>query len=239
MSWALAENGAKVWLNGRNKEKLNILKNKILSAGYKADVAAFDITDELEVNSFFNNLPGQKLHVLINNAYAGTGGGTLSATPKDFSLSYDVTVTSAFVCFKAALPLFIAAQNAGEGTSVINVGSMYGSVSPDLRIYGDGVVANPPFYGAAKAGLAQLTRYVACEYAKKGIRANTISPGPFPSSSVKKELPEFVDKLCEKSPMGRVGQRDEIKGAVTFLASDASSYVTGINLPVDGGWTAL
>jgi NAD(P)-dependent dehydrogenase (short-subunit alcohol dehydrogenase family) len=84
----------------------------------------------------------------------------------------------------------------------------------------------------------QLTRYLACHLAEKRIRVNAISPGPFPREAIAKERPDFVRALAEKTPLKRVGSAEEIAGPLLFLASDASSYVTGINLPVDGGWTA-
>jgi len=91
--------------------------------------------------------------------------------------------------------------------------------------------------GAADTGQAS-TRYGAVHLAQYGVRVNAISPGPFPKPKVAETMPELWQTLCNKAPLGRVGQRNEIGGAALFLASDASSYVTGINLPVDGGWTA-
>jgi NAD(P)-dependent dehydrogenase (short-subunit alcohol dehydrogenase family) len=124
------------------------------------------------------------------------------------------------------------------GASVVNIASMYGSVSPDPSIYGTSGANNPPSYGAAKAGLIQFTKYAACHLAAEGIRVNCISPGPFPAKRYLDQDPEFKGRLQKKVPMGRTGDPQELQGPLLFLASDASSYVTGINLPVDGGWTA-
>ena len=121
---------------------------------------------------------------------------------------------------------------------MINVASMYGLVSPDLRVYENAASTNPPFYGAAKAALLQLSRYLACELAKDNIRVNALCPGPFPCPSVKEANPEFIKKLENRVPLGRIGIAEELKGPVVFLASDDSSYVTGSTLNVDGGWTA-
>ena len=121
---------------------------------------------------------------------------------------------------------------------MVNIASMYGSVSPDPAIYGDSGANNPPSYGAAKAGLIQFTRYAACHFAAERIRVNCISPGPFPAQRYFDQDPEFRRRLENKIPMRRTGDPQEIRGPLLFLASDASSYVTGINLPVDGGWTA-
>jgi NAD(P)-dependent dehydrogenase (short-subunit alcohol dehydrogenase family) len=117
------------------------------------------------------------------------------------------------------------------------MGSMYGMVSPDQRVYESKRVANPPFYGAAKAALLQWTRYAACEFGPEGIRVNAISPGPFPSTDVQAANPDFVATLANKVPMGRIGHAKEIQGPLSFLISDASSFVNGTNLVVDGGWT--
>ena len=117
------------------------------------------------------------------------------------------------------------------------MGSIYGTVSPDPLIYGETGYDNPPEYGVGKAAINQLTKYVACNFAKYGIRVNVVSPGPFPSNEVQKNR-WFISNLKKKSPMGRIGKPYEIKGIVLFLASKASSYVTGQNIHVDGGWTS-
>ena len=138
-----------------------------------------------------------------------------------------------------AHPLLIQGISAKHGgASIINIASMYASVSPDPKIYGDSGENNPPYYGAAKAGLIQLTRYLACHFAPERIRVNAISPGPFPVEDGTESSRKFINKLKRKVPLGRVGHPSELCGAVLFLSSDASSYVTGANIPVDGGWTA-
>lgn len=160
-------------------------------------------------------------------------------TPDQYLDSFGVSVIGASNLFKVALPHLRIAAKIGGYASVINIGSMYGMVAPDHKIYESKQVANPPYYGAAKAALIQWTKYIAAEFGGEGIRANSISPGPFPSAEVKSKNPIFVKKLSTKVPLGRVGSPDEIKGAITYLASPAASYVTGSNLVVDGGWMTL
>ncbi len=119
---------------------------------------------------------------------------------------------------------------------ILTIGSMYGHVAPDHRLYQDVPQANPPSYGAAKAGVIQLTRYLASFLAPHGIRANCISPGPFPLGATQQQYPEFIARLNAKNPLGRVGVPHEIKGAAALLCSPASSYMTGQNICIDGGW---
>lgn len=123
------------------------------------------------------------------------------------------------------------------GGSIINYCSMYGLVSPDLRIYGDNPQKQPPNYGAGKAGVAQVTRYAAGALAEYGIRVNCVTPGPFPAPQNQGDV-AFNEKLAGKTMLGRFGQNYEMSGAVVLLASDASSFMTGSNIVVDGGWTA-
>jgi NAD(P)-dependent dehydrogenase (short-subunit alcohol dehydrogenase family) len=236
----LAESGAHVILNGRGAAVLGDLRDSLVEEGLSASVAAFDVRDAEAVQRGFAEIEAEhgRLDVLVNNAYAGPTGTLETATPEDFQSAYDVAVTGAFRCFAAARGLLGSAAAKAGHASVVNVASMYGWVSPDPRIYGTSGMNNPPFYGAAKGGLLQLTRYMAAHAAAEGIRVNAVSPGPFPPDRVRTADPDFHRALREKVPLGRVGEADEMKGAVLFLASDASSYVTGINLPVDGGWTA-
>jgi NAD(P)-dependent dehydrogenase (short-subunit alcohol dehydrogenase family) len=237
---ALAQAGAHVVLNGRRAEALAPVRDGLAEQGHEASVVAFDVRDTQAVERGLAQVGERhgRLDVLVNNAYAGPTGTVSSSTPDDFQSAYDVAVTGAFRCFSAARPLLRAAAKAAGHASVVNVASMYGWVSPDPRIYGDSGMNSPPFYGAAKGGLLQLTRYLAAHAAAEGIRVNAVSPGPFPPERVRTADPDFHGKLRDKVPLGRVGEAEELKGALLFLASDASSFVTGINLPVDGGWTA-
>lgn len=240
ISTVLAEAGAHVILNGRSN-KVAILADEINSRGLIASAAIFDVTDPNAAALAIKRLETEhgRLDVLVNNAYLGRPGTIETATGDDFSSAYEIAVTAAFRLTQLTKPLLeTAARTNIGGASVINIASMYGTVSPDPAIYGESGMNNPPFYGPAKGGLIQLTRYLACHLAGSKIRVNSISPGPFPPQEIAGENPEFYKELCRRNPLGRIGEPDELRGPALLLASDAGSYITGINLPVDGGWTA-
>jgi gluconate 5-dehydrogenase len=129
--------------------------------------------------------------------------------------------------------------------SIINIATMYASVAPRPELYAGTSSLNPPGYSASKAALVAFTRYTASFWGRDGIRANCISPGPFSNTddvAGQNSVPEdsdFVRRLKSYTVLGRIGQPGELCGALLFLASDASSYVTGQNLGVDGGWTTV
>jgi NAD(P)-dependent dehydrogenase (short-subunit alcohol dehydrogenase family) len=140
-----------------------------------------------------------------------------------------VNLTSAFVLVQEAHEALAAS---GRG-SVILFGSTYGMVGPDSSLYEGTEMANPTAYGASKGGVLQLTRYLATQLAPE-VRVNAISPG-----GIARGQPEaFQDRYRERTPLRRMATEEDVKGAVAYLASDLSAYVTGHNLVVDGGWTA-
>lgn len=237
MAFALCSRGAKVFVNSRDYNKANNLVNILNKKGYLAEEAIFDVTNAASIDLWLENVELNTLHGVINNAYAGSAGSIETSTEDDFRNSFDITVVAAQRLFKKLLPLFRLTREKNEQVSILNISSMYGSVSPNLNVYKNKKVSNPPFYGASKAALHQWSKYGACEFSSEGIRFNTLSPGPFPNLNVQKESPDFVKILNEKVPMGRIGQAIEIRGPVVFLMSDDSSYVNGTNLEVNGGWT--
>ena len=237
MAMGLAEMGASVILNGRSRQHVELFAAELCKMGFDAEPAVFDVNDEQAVGVWFDQNAQEPLHGLVNNAYAGGSGCVETATEEDYRNSFEVCLVSAHRLLRCALPRLREAVVGCGGACVVNIASMYGMVSPDQKIYKSKQAANPPFYGAAKAALLQWTRHAACEFGQEGIRVNSISPGPCPSDDTKEANPEFVETLAKKVPMGRVGCSREIQGPLAFLISDASTYVNGANLVVDGGWT--
>ena len=234
----LACEGAIIYLNGRDEKKLKKLSDTLNKKGYRSYIAPFDFSDEKEIENFFTNFKENRLDIIIHGAYAGGSGTVETASSEEFVRSYNVSTISIQNFTKAALPYLRKAKKNFGDASVINIASMYGVVSANLNVYKNSNESNPPFYASAKAALIQWTKYAACEFAKEGIRFNCISPGPFPSSDAQKKNKDLMKKLTNKVPMFRLGHPSEMIGPVLFLANPSSSYVTGINLPVDGGWTA-
>lgn len=178
--------------------------------------------------------------VLVNNAGIDQPPGPVATyrvedVPLDlFRGVLDVNVAGAFQVSQVFGPAMV---RAGHG-SIVNIGSLYASVSPDARFY-DHLAADPPFlkppaYGASKAALVNLTRYLSTHWGPAGVRVNALSPGGVEGG----QDPEFKRKFATRVPLGRMAAPDDLRGPLIFLASDMSSYVTGIELRVDGGFTA-
>ena len=167
-------------------------------------------------------------------AFASSAGQTLESLPlEEFQRTLDRGLVPAF-----ALSRLVADRMRARGAgSVVFFASMYGQVAPDPRIYPAPLTPNPIDYGASKAALLQLCRYLAVHYGPSGVRFNCVTPGPFPNPSVQEANPEFVRNLAARTALGRIGRNEEIVGPTLFLLSDDSSYVTGHSLVVDGGWT--
>jgi len=174
--------------------------------------------------------------VLVNNAaFTGTSGVPGYAVPFDeqtdeaFAMALALNLTAPFSLTRRLAPLLRAR---GHG-SVVNVSSIYGLVGPNMGLYEGTRMGNPAAYAASKGGIAQLTRYLATVLAPE-IRVNAFAPGGI----ARGQDDAFVERYQRLTPLGRMGTEDDFRGVVTWLASDASAYVTGQVIAVDGGWTA-
>jgi NAD(P)-dependent dehydrogenase (short-subunit alcohol dehydrogenase family) len=240
---ALAKAGAELLLAGRSVANLENLADQLQSRTPTVVAHAFELdlskrASRLALAERFRQ-EGSPIHGIVNNAYGGRGGSIAHIQPDDFHDACDLNLSGPFHIIQLlADQLSDSSTNLHGGSSIVNVASMYGLVSPDPRIYSSEVAQNPIHYGATKAGLIQMTRYLACHLAPRGIRVNSISPGACPNPSVQGDNPEFIHRLKDRVPMGRIGQPSEIAYPVQFLLSSASSYMTGADLRVDGGWTA-
>lgn len=171
------------------------------------------------------------IDILVNNGHEPNAADLTNVTREEFARTLH-NATGWFDLARRFRDHVVG--RAGTG-SVIMIGSMYGLVGSYPDAYEGVAPASPVAYHALKGGIVQMTRHLAVYWAPEGIRVNCLSPGPFPGP---KASPEMVERLKEKSPMKRMGRPEELKGAIVFLASEASSYLTGQNLVIDGGWTA-
>jgi len=236
---SLARYGADLVLTDLNlsvcSERASVLRGEY---GIRAVAIHCDVTD---ADSWGNALDevGKTfggVDVLINNAgftnttrSSGYGKPFESFPLEDWHAILDVNLTGAFLgCREVGKGMLVR----GSG-SIINIASLYGIVSPHHPLYEGTGVTQPVAYSVSKAGVLGLTRYLAALWADRGVRVNAISPGGVFDGQSR----EFVDRFDKLNPMGRMARPDEIGGAVVFLASEASSYCTGHNLVVDGGWT--
>lgn len=233
ISEALVEAGATLITASRSIDRNLEFAQQLRDKGYDAHGMELDITDPdsiarlgREVLSGFG-----RLDILVNNALARVGGNFETQTGEDWLYSARGDMVGLFLMCKA----FLGEMVQQGGGSIINISSIYGVVANDPAVNAENGVSHPPHYDFVKAGMINFTRYIATNYGRKGIRANCISPGGYFDHQ-----PEgFVNAYCARVPVGRMLDREDIKGAVIFLASAASAYVNGANLMVDGGWTAL
>lgn len=233
ISETLAEQGAHVVVCSRDEVKCRRFADA-LSARF--GVECLGIGADLMNSASFEKAARKaaakfgKINILVNNAWSTKKNTFEAATEEEWKRDMD-WLTALFMAVKKT-----AAHLKKTRGVILNVASMYGVLAPDHRVYERADLANPPGYGTAKAGVIQLTRYLASFLSPHKIRVNAITPGAFPLPETQEKDAAFTRRLSERNPMGRVGEPDDLKGAVALLCSDASKYMTGQNLCVDGGW---
>ena len=228
----LAEAGATVFSASRNPKRTEEEAKPLRSAGLNVETLELDQSSEQSINQTLTEILRRvgQINVLVNNAVLRTMKGWNSSSD-DFARSMQVNATGLFSMTRA-----FGDQMASQGGgSIINVGSIQGSVGPDFSLYEGLPMDAPPDYFFHKGGLLQLTRYAAARLGPRGVRVNAISPGGFLAGQDN----TFVARYSSRTFLKRMANDSDLAGVVVFLASDASAYITGANIPVDGGYTAL
>jgi 2-deoxy-D-gluconate 3-dehydrogenase len=257
----LVEAGAALVIADRDEASAAALAERLAASWPAARLLAVetDVTDPASVQGMVTAALAAfgRLDVLVNSAAldpkfdpdsqgigdSGPGAVPYSLSPNSYPFeqypldlwkqALDVNLTGMFLCCQAAAPSMLAQ---GRGV-IVNLCSMYGLVGPDQRLYerpGEPGQFKPAYYSVTKAGVLGLTRYLAAYYAGRNLRVNALTPGGVFNG----HDPIFLEAYAARAILGRMAQKDEMNGALLFLASDASSYMTGANLVVDGGWTA-
>ena len=244
----LAEAGAAVAVVDLNASAAQGVADTLTKSGYKAQAFTTDITQPESVNAMVENVLSAfgSIDVLVNSAaldpkfdpdamQKGITPGAFEDYPlADWNAALNVNLTGMFLVTQACVKRIIAQ---GKKGSIINICSTYGLNGPDQRIYikdGERVAFKPVYYTVTKAGVMGFTKYLAAYYAGTDIRVNALTPGGVFNNHEE----YFVKNYSAKTIIGRMAKKDEMNGALLFLASDASSYMTGNNVVVDGGWTA-
>lgn len=196
-----------------------------------------DLNDKSSIENMVSKTMKQfsKIDILINNAAYQGNSKSRKIKFENFPLNewnkaVSVNLTGVFLTCQEVGKIMVKQKNG----NIINISSTYGLVAPDQRIYGVSGQNAAAFYSATKAAIINLTRYLASYWNRTGIRVNSLSPGGVENS----QEANFIKNYSEKTILGRMAQKDEYIGSIIFLSSDASSYMTGSNLIVDGGWTA-
>jgi NAD(P)-dependent dehydrogenase (short-subunit alcohol dehydrogenase family) len=231
---ALAEAGARTLTASRNLAALRAFAVELVSRGLDVTALRLDQGDERSVLSLRDEVLKQagRLDVLVNNAVLRPMTKGFEDGAPAFAESMRVNATGLFVITRAMGDVMAA----GGGGSIINIGSIHGMIGPDPPIYeGTDMHGWYPDYFFHKGGMINFTRFVASYYGPRGVRCNCVSPGGFRTE----KMPEaFVRSYSRRTFLGRLANQTDLKGIIVFLASDASSYITGANIPVDGGYTA-
>jgi len=192
-----------------------------------------DITDKKSIANIFERVNSSygRFDILVNNAGVSAFEPFEDRPESSFDWVMDVNLKGTFLCIQTYIN---GAKRKEQNGNIINIGSIYGVVSPDYRIYSDCARRNSEVYGATKAGIIQMTKYFAVHAAKYGIRVNCVSPGGIfnPENPQGKD---FIKNYSDRCPMGRLASAEEIIGGILYLSSDAARYVTGQNLVIDGG----
>jgi NAD(P)-dependent dehydrogenase (short-subunit alcohol dehydrogenase family) len=231
ISEALAEAGAHVVIASRNLDSCRAWADELVVRGLKASAESYDQADESSILRLSRQVLTKQVvvDVLVNNSVAKPMASYRDGL-ESWSQSMEANATGVFAISRAFLDPMM---ERGKG-NIINISSIQGVVAPDFQNYAGTDKTTPPDYQFHKHGLIGLTKYMAALAGPRGVRVNAISPGGFDPDVATEP---FVSQYCRRVFLGRMAERDDLKGVVVFLASEASRYITGQNIVVDGGYT--
>lgn len=231
----MAELGSNLVLADMNAERLAAAATAARNAG-APDVLALplDFSDEASILGGVRAAADRfgSLWGVVNATFGSTGKRFDDLTAEEFDRANRLNLTGTFILAREA------ARFMPDGGSMVLFASMYGLVAPNPANYPPPMAPNPIEYGAGKAGIIQMVRYMAGHFGLQNIRVNAVAPGPFPHLATQDDSPDFMANLKRSTMLGRIGRREELAGPTAFLLSDAASYITGQCLNVDGGWTS-
>lgn len=240
---ALSSAGANVVLVDINDKKNQELENEIVKKYKTKPIACkIDITKKAELSKLSKQILREygRIDGLVNNAFYSPRSDVKRSAMKFEEFPADlwndalsVNLTAVFFCCQEFGKAMV---NQKSGGSIVNISSIYGINGADQRIYGKSKLNSPPSYAATKGAIVNFTRYLAAYWNRKNIRVNTMTLGGVLDKSYMDK--EFIKNYSNKTMLGRMANSDEYNGALLFLLSDASSYMTGANLVLDGGWSA-
>jgi 2-dehydro-3-deoxy-D-gluconate 5-dehydrogenase len=230
MAHGLADAGASIVIAARNEAKSKAALDDLHGRGAKAVFIATDVTEKADVDKLFAAVQAQfgRLDILVNNAGINIRGTPQSLALADWSKVIDTNLTSAFLCSQAAH----APMKAAGGGKIINIGSM-------MSIFGSSYAAA---YAASKGGIVQLTKSLAVAWAADNIQVNAVLPGWIDTDltrGARQQVKELHDNVLRRTPAKRWGEMSDMSGVAVFLASQASDFVTGAEIAVDGGYSSL
>ncbi len=235
MAQALARAGARLYIASRNVADLSAVADPLIKEGLRVTAHGVDIGDEASILALRDFVLAREGHIdaLINNAVARTLTKGWQSSAEEFNASMRVNATGLFLLTRA----FGDVMAQSGGGSIVHVGSIQGMVGPDPWLYENTPMNGfVPDYFLHKGGMVNFSRFAASFYGPKQVRVNVLSPGGCESEG--NDHPSFRESYARHTCLGRMAKADDLVGAVIFMVSDASRYITGVNLPVDGGYTA-
>jgi NAD(P)-dependent dehydrogenase (short-subunit alcohol dehydrogenase family) len=238
ISLALAEAGAQVIIASRDESKCRAFAESLQEKKLNVEGMQLDLANESSIDGLISEIANKygRIDILVNNAVSREGFKDIEHVSKaEWESSQQINSTGMMLITQGVLKI-MRKQRAGN---IINIGSIQGVVGPNFPVYGETGMTSPINYTYDKWAMVGFTKWIANYYGRFNIRANCISPGGYgPGVAESIGENEFVNNYKRLTPLGRFAEDDDIKGPVVFLASDASAYITGHNLLVDGGWTS-